>query len=97
MQKEIEMGEKVNVGYILYTAKEASTATEERLNAIFTKNLESIAFYIRKGIEDGKYECECPYPQYEDVVKAVRGLGYNASMVTNNYGEKKLHISWRCA
>ena len=53
---------------------------------------------VALGIEDGKYECECPYPQYEDVVKAVRGLGYNANMVTNHYGEKVLHISWRdCA
>lgn len=92
------MGETVDIGCILYTAKEAAIKTEDRMETLFTDCLKEIAFYIGSSINDGKYECECPYPMYDEVVKAIRGLGYSTETVTNRSGGKRLRISWRkCA
>lgn len=98
MHERGKMGENVDVCRILYTAKEAAIKTEDRIEALLTDCLKDIAFHINNGINDGKYECDCPYPKYDEAVKAIRGLGYSAETVTNRSDEKKLHISWRdCA
>ena len=88
------MEEKVGVDCILYTAKEAAAATEERLNVIFTKSLENIATYIKCAIEKGEYSCVCPYPFCEDVIKAMKGLGYRVIPV-QRYTEPEVMISWK--